>query len=267
MGGNQMKRSSFLTLPRPVATCILAERTVEEAVATIRNGEYDGAPAFAIHLEPLGPGQLTENTFRRIADSTHKPIMFLHYRGNIHWPSPLGDDERAEVLKSAIRCGATATDITADMFDASPYEFSADSKAIDRQRRFIEDVHEMGGEVVMSSHIAEARTCEQVLEHMKAVEARGADFAKIVTLADTKAQFLEAIKTTLALREEMSVPFIHLCGGKFARPLRYLGPSLGCALTFCVQKYSATFTTVQPPLHNMLSILHNYQWHIDDTEE
>ncbi len=261
-----MKKRSFASLQRPIITCILCERTVEEAIATIKNGEFAGAHAFAIHLEALGSSNLTDENMHRIAEATRHPIMFLHYRGSEKWPCSFTDEERAEVLKRAIKCGASAIDITADMFCASPLEFTNDSDAVARQRRCIDEVHDMGGEVVMSSHIYEPRTCEQVLEHLKAVESRGADFAKIVTMANTEEEFVEAIRTTLALRKEMRIPFIHLCGGKFALPHRYLSPSLGNALTFCVQRYSADFTTVQPPLQNMLGILERYNWHIDACE-
>ena len=48
-----MSRPSFLALPRPIVTCILGEKTVEDAIATVKNGEFKGAPAFAIHLEKL----------------------------------------------------------------------------------------------------------------------------------------------------------------------------------------------------------------------
>lgn len=258
-----MKKKSFLSLPRPIVTCILCERTVDEAVATIKNGEFDGAHAFAIHLEPLSADQLTDENFRRIAQASRKPIMFLRYRGSKKWPLAMTDEERADMLLRAVECGASAIDLTADMFDASPLEFSANPKAIDLQRRYIDRAHELGGEVVMSSHVQEPRTCEQVVEHLKAVEARGADFAKIVTPANTEEEFVEAVKTTLTLRREMKIPFIHLCGGKFALPHRYLSPSLGNSLTFCVQRYTECFVTTQPPVKNMLAVLNNYAWNID----
>lgn len=258
-----MAKASFLTLPRPIVTCILGEKTVDDAVATIKNGEFDAAPAFAIHLEPLGTDNLTDENFRRIANATRRPVMFLHYRGSERWPCPLSDDERVEMLKRAAACGAAAIDITADTFDASPLEYTRNPRAVDSQRRTIDQVHELGAQVVMSSHIYEPRTCEQVVTQLKDVESRGADFAKIVTMADTEEEFLEAIKTTLALRREMRVPFIHLCGGKFALPHRFLSPTLGNALTFCVERYSGHFATVQPPVKNMLDVLNSVNWHID----
>lgn len=259
-----MSRPSFLALPRPVVTCILGEPTVERAIATIKNGEFKGAPAFAIHLEKLAKEDLTDENFKRIAGCTHRPVMFLHYRGDGRFT----DEERVELLTRAITCGAAAVDFTADTFDPSPMEFSANPQAIERQMRAIDRVHELGGEVVMSSHILDrARSCEQVVEQMKAVEARGADYAKIVTMADTEEDFLEAVRTTMVLRRELKKPFIHLCGGKFGLPMRYLCPMLGNALTFSVERYTETFTTGQPPLENMMAVLKSCSWHIDECDE
>lgn len=260
-------KKRFTTLPKPVVTCIFAPPSVEEAMATMRNGEFAGADAFAIHMR-MDKALLTGENFSRIAHSTAKPVMFLLYRGDVAgWATPASDEERVELLKLAIRSGGAAVDFPADTFDPSPREISWKSAAIDRQRRAIEEVHELGGEVVMSSHMAEPLSTEEVLEHMLSVEKRGADFAKIVTTADTEEQYVEAVNTTLALRRELHVPFIHLINGKFALAHRFLAPKLGCAVTFCVERYSANFVTSQPPVQNMKSVLRNFCWDIADVEQ
>ena len=97
-----MSRPSFLALPRPIVTCILGEKTVEDAIATVKNGEFKGAPAFAIHLEKLAKEDLTDDNLRRIAGCTRRPFMFLHYRGDGRFT----DEERVELLTRAIECGA-----------------------------------------------------------------------------------------------------------------------------------------------------------------
>ncbi len=255
-----MKRPSFLNLPKPIVACILSERTIADAVATIKNGEFEGAPAFAVHMEALGKANLTDENLLRIIQATKRPVMMLHYRPN---PCPFTEEERVELLLRCAKHGAAAIDFTADTFDPSPMEFSDKPDAVDKQRRAIDQAHALGAEVVMSSHIYEPRTCEQVLEQMKAMEKRGVDFAKIVTITDTEEDFLEAVKTTLALRREMKIPFIHLCGGKFGLAHRFLSPKLGNAVTFCVSRYTECFTTIQPHLTNMLTVLDKNPWHID----
>lgn len=259
-------RCAFTVLSKPAVTCILAQPSPEDAIAAIRNGEFAGADAFAIHLR-MEKALLTQENFKKIAQSTAKPVMFLLYRGDVgSWPTQASDEERVELLKLAIRAGGAAVDFPADTFDASPREISRNPVAIDKQRRAIEDVHALGGEVVMSSHIAEALSTDEVLEHMLSVEKRGADFAKIVTVADTEEQYVDAVNTTLALRRELRVPFIHLINGKFALAHRFLAPKLGSAITFCVERYSANFVTSQPPVQNMKNVLSNFCWNISDVE-
>lgn len=260
-------KKTFTALPKPIVACIFAPPSVEEAMATMRNGEFAGSDAFAIHLR-MDKALLTRENFARIARSTAKPVMFLLYRGDAAgWPAPASDEERVELLKMAIRAGGAAVDFPADTFDPSPREISWNPEVIDRQRRAIDEVHEMGGEVVVSSHIAEPLSTGEVLEHMLSIEKRGADFAKIVTTADTEEQYVEAVNTTLALRRELHVPFIHLISGKFALAHRFLAPKLGCAVTFCVERYSANFVTSQPPVQNMKSVLRDFCWNIADTDE
>ena len=259
-------KKSFLALPRPVIACIMGEETIDADIATIKNAEYEGAPAFAVHLEKLDQSFHTEDSLKRLADSTVRPIMMLHYRKPDAKPKVYTDEERTELLRMAIRCGAACTDITADTFCPSEYEFTKDEKAVDRQRRFIDEIHALGGEMVMSSHIMQPRTCEQVLEQMTEMEKRGADIIKIVTLANTEDEFLEAIRTTLELRRTMKKPFIHLCGGEFAKPLRLLEPTLGSCLTFCTQRFTPHYTTIQPPFACMTAALKNLNWSIDDVK-
>lgn len=251
---------SFLTLPRPVVCCITGEPTVKQDIAMIKNGEYDGAAAFAVHMEYLGHGNHMDESMSALAKCTRKPIMLLHYRSDGKYT----DEERMDILRRAIQCGATAIDLTADTYKPSPLEFTDDPKAVDLQKAYIDSIHALGGEVIMSSHIAEYRTCEQVLEHMKSVESRGVDIAKIVTKADTDAEFVDGVRTTLALRREMKIPFIHLLSGTFAAPHRFLSPTLGNFLTFCVHTYSENFTTLQPPVASMNAVLDNINWNINE---
>lgn len=263
-----MNRPSFLALPRPIVTCIMKAESIRDTIANIKNAEYDGAPAFAVHLEGLGREGLTEENFRAIVSATKKPVMLLHYRTGPYadGSAPLTDEERAQVLFQAIHCGAAAVDITADTFCPSPLEFTEQPEAVEKQKEFIAKVHEMGGECVMSSHIYEPRSCRQVMAQMKVVEKRGADFIKIVTKIDTEEEFLEAQRTTMQLRRELEKPFIHLTIGKFGRMHRYISPVLGNSLTFCVWHYTGNYVTEQPPLQNMTAILKSYNWEIEQEE-
>jgi len=41
----------------------------------------------------------------------------------------------------------------------------------------------------------------------------------------------------MLLRRELKTPFVHLCNGKFGRIQRFLGMSLGVAITFAAYRY------------------------------
>ena len=94
-------KKTFTALPKPIVACIFAPPSVEEAMATMRNGEFAGSDAFAIHLR-MDKALLTRENFARIAQATAKPVMFLLYRGDAAgWPAPASDEERVERLKMA----------------------------------------------------------------------------------------------------------------------------------------------------------------------
>ncbi len=257
-----MGEKSFLALPQPIVCGIAAKNTVTRDIAAIRNAECDGAAAFAVHMEKTeGFEHISDEDMQRLTAATEKPVMLLYYRMPKDTPA-LTDEDRVEVLKRAVRCGAAAVDLTADTYLPSPTEYTTDAKAVDRQKKAVDEIHSLGGEVIISSHTGSVLNCEQVLERMKNVENRGADIAKIVNLANTEEDFLECLKTTLALRREMKIPFIHLVGGKFATLQRFVSPMLGNMLTFCVDRYTEDQISNQPPVKNMVSALRNIGWHI-----
>ena len=159
-----MNKPSFLNLPRPILVCITGETTIEANIANIRNAEYEGAHAFAIHLEKVGQANHSDEALRRMAGCTRKPVMMLHYRDAGALPRAYTDEERMDLLRRAIRCGAACVDLTGDTFNAGDCEFTENSRAVDMQRKFIDEIHELGGEVIMSSHSERAgatRSCNR----------------------------------------------------------------------------------------------------------
>ena len=101
-----MNKPSFLNLPRPILVCITGETTIEANIANIRNAEYEGAHAFAIHLEKVGQANHSDEALRRMAGCTRKPVMMLHYRDAGAFPA------RTRMRNVWIFCGA--------QFDAVP---------------------------------------------------------------------------------------------------------------------------------------------------
>lgn len=229
--------------------------TPEEIIADARNAEFDGADGIAVELGKLPPEFRTEEQFRRMMNEVRLPFMFILYR-NDQW---LGgkDEERQSFLLDAARAGADVIDVMGDLYDPSPFELTHDPAAVAKQEKLIEQIHSLGARVVMSSHMGQARSAEEVLEHLRCQEKRGADIVKIVTGVNSEEEFLEAIRTTLLLKREMKTPFIHLCNGSWSRQHRFLGAVSGCSVVFGVHEYRAASLMTQPTIRSLKTFMNH----------
>ncbi len=256
-----MKRT-FLNQPRPVATGIFCGRTPQELIAEARNCESDGADGLAVDLRDLSPEFRNRDALKSVVDAVNLPFMFFLYRNDAR--QDLDDDGRQEVLLAAAEAGGSIIDVMGDLYDPSPMEITRSPAAVDRQRRLIDRIHAAGADVVVSSHMRLPRTAEQVLEHLSELAGRGADVVKIVTAVDTGEELAEAFRTTLLLKRELGIPFIHLCNGAYSRPHRFLGPALGVSIFFCVSRYEPRYCMPQPTIRAMKSVLRDLHWNIDN---
>ncbi len=189
--------------------------------------------------------------------------MALNYAGTYDWtPIPYTEQEREELFFRAIRAGAAGVDIQGYTFDlpsktgfcgedkysftkGNPKEIVTDPAVIARQCAFIEKVHDMGAEVLLSCHPGIPMKCEQVVELALFLEKRGADILKIVTIANTEEDMLESIHTMCALKREVKTPVSYHAGGKFGGFSRVLCPALGGQIAFCVDRFSESSTLEQ----------------------
>lgn len=253
---------SFLNKPYSVITGIMAGQTPQELIAESRNSEFEGAQGIAISLADLKPEFRNHDSLKGVIDAVNLPFMFFFYRDD-KWGNS-DDDSRQELLLTAADAGASMIDVMGDLYDPSPMEITHNSAAIDKQKRLIDRIHAKGADVVISSHMQCARTTEQVVEHLREVEARGADVVKIVTTVNTADELAEAFRTTMTLKRELKTPFIHLCNGKFSRPHRFLCPSLGVSIFFAVPRYEPRYGMGQPTIRAMKKVLDNIHWNIND---
>ncbi len=261
-------RPSFLKLKSPYLAAIVSEPTPELAIANILNGEHDGAEAFMVDVSHWDSPLLNKDTLGRVFRCNGRPMMPLCYRSRRLAADKISDDDRAELMLLCIEAGAAACDIMGDMFAPSPREYTRDQQALDKQRRLIDRIHAQGAEVLMSSHIAEALPGDAVLAHLLDFQNRGVDIAKIVVRADTEDELLESFRTTVLLKNTLSVPFVHLCNGKFARLQRYVAPMLGATLTFGFREYSPYANGPQPIIKAARAVFDELNWHQDyPTEE
>ena len=255
-------RHSFLNKPYPVITALIAGQTPPELIVEARNAEFDGANGIAIELRDLKPEFRNRDAFKGIIDAVNLPFMFIFYRNDL-WENA-DDDQRQELLLDAADAGAAMIDVMGDLYDPSPMELTHNRRAIEKQKRLIDQIHAKGSDVVISSHMQNARTGEQVIEHLREVEKRGADVVKIVTTVNTEEELAEAFRTTMLLKRELTTQFIHLCNGTFSRPHRFLCPALGTAILFAVTHYEPRYGMEQPTICAMKAVLGNLHWNIND---
>ena len=258
-----MIRKSFFGTQKTVIAALLKGDSIDSFIHQARDAEFSGADGIALELSLLPPDQRTAENFRTLMAAVRLPFMFCAYRKDLWFKED--DKARQKGLLAAAEAGAEVIDVMGDLFDPSPRELTRDKSAVRRQKKLIGEIHDRGAKAVISSHMSEAPTAEEVLEHALTQYEHGADMAKIVTGVSTGEQLLEAIRATMLLNEKMPIPFIHLANGPFSRPHRYLGMKLGVAVEFAVADYhSSPALFSQPTIASLKSVQENLHWHIND---
>ena len=251
-------RGSFFGHDTTVVTALFhVDGDMEQNLVLIRRSAANGAQGIALQLEDMPPEMRTMDNYRKLMDAAPElPFMFISYRKD-RW---FGNDdaERQKCLLLAAESGAEVIDVMGDLYSPAPFELTRDPAAVARQKELIQQIHDLGAKVVMSSHTNQARTAEEILAHLREQSSRGADILKIVTQADTEEELTEAFRTTMLLKRALNKPFIQLCGGKFSRPHRYLGPKFGLAVAFATPEEKPG--AVQPSVRQLRTVLDTIDW-------
>jgi len=237
-------RPSFLTLKKPIVCSMIECTTLEAALAGIRNDEQNGADGFGVNAALLPTEVLEGPDLKKLIHSTGLPMMLYSYRN--HNLADRTDEYRGQLQLRFAENGAACCDVMGDLFCPSEREFTMDPTAVEKQRQLIRDIHSVGAEVIISSHMPVSRTAEQVLEQMSLMRDRGADIAKMVTTINTQEEFTEAVRAMTLLNEKLGIPYIYLCNGKFATLMRHMCVHLGALLSFSVPYYGPTALGSQP---------------------
>ena len=254
-----MNRSSFFNRQKVAVTALLSEQSVSDFIVQIRASEFDGADAFAAELKHLPLEERTEEHFKAMINATQLPAMFLSYRNDKFLGAD--DEARQKYLLLAAQCGAEVIDVMGDLYDPSEFELTRDAVAIKKQMKLIDEIHSIGSKVIMSSHMPVFRTKDEVLEHMLRQSERGADICKLVQGVNTPQELALAVETTMYLNEKLDKPFVHLCGGKYARPHRFMSAALGNSIVFAIHEYRAhQILGGQPPIRNYRAVIDNFGW-------
>ena len=240
-----MKRS-FVNSEKALLTVMLQCATPELAIGRIRNALCEGGEAFGLQAESLELQYQNPEVYRRLfAEMRDCPSYVTFYRSKTN--KGKSDEELAEGLLTLAQSGADLCDVMTDYFDPQPGEFSTDPEAVKKQMALIEAIHEVGSQVLMSTHVLKFIPAERVLEIALEQQRRGADVVKIVVSAENVEQEVENLRIATLLKEKLNVPFLFLCGGECSI-LRRLGWKLGCSMILCVHEHDADSTFTQPLL-------------------
>ena len=243
---NIIMNKTFLNHDKPLLTVMLQCEAPETVIRRIRNALHCGAEGFGLQIEALKTEFHNQDTYKRIFDEMRgKPIYVTNYR----YRSNIGksDDELSEELLILADCGATLCDVMGDMYDKQPDELAVAEESIQKQMQLIEQLHEKGAEVLMSSHVFKFTPAERVLEMAIEQRRRGADIVKIVTAANNMEEQIENLRITNLLKKELGSPFLFLSSGENSIHRR-LGMKLGNCMELCVYEHDAVSTFAQPLL-------------------
>jgi 3-dehydroquinate dehydratase len=238
----------------PLLAGVVKERTPEEAIKKIRYFEENGATAIDLHLSCLDNEYKTAEQIKRIVDCTNLPMLGLNYSRRYDWTEiEETEEERAELLMKSVEAGISAVDLLGYSFDPqsrakfvgedvysftknNPLEIVTDKKVIEKQKEFINRVHGMGKEVLLSTHPDIPMNGNQVIDLVLFLAERNPDIIKIVTRCNTEDELIEAYDTMrrlkkLNLRQKIS---FHCCG-EMGRTTRLINPILGSYMCFCTK--------------------------------
>ncbi len=253
---------TFLKQQKSLVTPLLMSQTEEDLLTEIRNSIEQGADAFGFMIERLPKALRTPEKMKKFfAEMGDRPIYVTCYlNGDVVEET---DDERKGYLLQALECGATMADIRGDMFAPCDGELTFGEDAIKKQKELVNEIHAMGKEALISSHIAYDKKwtflpCEEVLKIALAHQERGADMAKIVTNADTEEELTENFKTYFYVKERLAIELLFLCNGKKCLPHRLAGPLIGEPIVFVKEnRYATDKKSGQQPIETIKEIMKN----------
>ncbi len=248
-------QNAFLDENAGLLTVILQCEELNVAISRIRNANCLGAEAYGVQIESLKPEYRNADVYKRLfKEMKGRPCYVTNYRGK----NNLGktDETLAQELLELSQCGAALCDVMGDLFCKHPEELTEDPVAIEKQMKLIDELHQQGSAVLMSSHIRKFRPAERVLEMALEQKRRGADIIKIVTGANSMEQQIENIRITDLLKRELGAPFLFLSTGECSIHRR-LGVKLGCCMGLCVYEHDEQSTATQPLLSTMKTVRDN----------
>lgn len=247
-------KPTFLGHDKPLYCVMIIKRTPEEIIEEIALARAAGADAVGFQLEMLLPEYRTEECYKTIfAAAKELPTYFTFYRNPRDNPT-YTDEEIAEELLKIAKCGGTLADVMGDLFCKTEGEITFDEQAVAKQKKLIDEIHALGGEVLMSSHVLKYTDSDATMKIANAHKDRGADISKIVTDAATDTEQIDNLMIIDRLKRELGLPFLFLCGTK-CDVLRRLGPRFGCCMWLCVYRHDDLAVKTQPEILKLKALM------------
>lgn len=267
-------RTSFAFGPSPMIVGVIRQRTPREAIAEIKNGETRGARGFDLHLDALDEEFRNVESIKTIVDSTDKPILALNYNNGYYKYLGMSEEERTDLLMMAVDAGVSAVDMQGYSFDLDakagfvdfdhvpsglefvkekmPKEVALKPEILEKQKKFVDECHAKGAEVLISMHFGVHLSFEQLKALATyAHDVKGADIVKMVTPCESEEQLAECISSTILLNKELSFPFSYHANGKKGYKSRMICPMLGSHIMFCNVDYGYSSNMEQLHLESM----------------
>lgn len=272
-------------LERPFICTSLADTSLEETIVSIKRAEYEGARAFEVHL-PLLDFPDAE-TIEKLTSATTAPMYATCRRGTFYellgaqGVVELTDEERVDHLVSAVDAGFDGVDVELDTFEptggpdtftpaairsyaadssAPLAEVSDDPEAIDRQRKFIDEIHEKDADVMLSAHTFRHVPPEKAIAIAERMTERGADLCKIVGVDRSMEEAMDTIEAHLRLNEANVAPYSLMAIGDSSRIVRPISPMLGSAWVFAQPELRPDGFHSWPLVENMREVLRRVDW-------
>lgn len=248
---------TFLNWDRPVLTAMVKSKTLPDILAEIERIKQLGTDAIGLQMESWPAECRTPEALRTVFQAIGDcPGYITNYRRKNKVSQC--DDVLAEQLLTALDCGATLIDIYAGIYcpgSDMDSEYTVNEAAVEKQKALIREIHNRGGEVLLSSHMHRFLPTEAVMTIARDQYSRGADIAKVVTDANSQAELDENFETLLHLKRS-GIPTLFLCNGSYCLKHRRIGPVVGASPLFLVTDDQID-AGAQPKLSTAKAILEN----------
>ena len=247
----------FSTSSTPLVIGVVRERTAQNSIKKIREYKESGATAIDWHLSCLEDEYKDISQLKIVEDSTDLPILALNYNQRYDWSEIDDSGYTFDVQSKRKFVGDNIYSFTRN----NPFEIVTDKKVIDKQKDLIKRVHDMGKEVLLSTHPYIPMNCKQITDLVCFLAERNPDVIKLVTRCLTEDDLTEAFYTMrqlkkLNLRQKIS---FHCCD-ELGKTTRLVNPVLGSYMCFCTKADDESRNKEQLDIQTAVGFFKEFGW-------